>query len=360
MDWLKMIRTVKVRSPLNKVKLVQVHQFMETYSNCVNYFIVRLWSEKKLAGRHIDKEYINSARERFSLTTRLIQCAGRQALGIVKGQRKKNKNQRSMPRFKNLTANLDRRFWKIADEKNTFEWIRLQSGFTIYIPFNKTRMWNKWVDAGFTLSKSIRLIIKNGHLDIEFFFGKNAPKLKAEGDIEGLDLGYVNLAVCSDGQVVGAKTNEFVKKFHKREKRTHKQMECRAFNELKKLDLSNIASLVVENLKYVKCGTRGMFSRQHNRRLSHWLYAKVIKWLVMRCEEQGIWLEFKSPYKTSQHCPICGKWDRRNRNGEKFKCIFCGHEDHADSVGSQNLKLLGLAGVYSLRSLNSSLIYGCI
>lgn len=354
-----MIRTVKIRSPLNKSKLIQVHKFMETYSNCVNYFIARLWAEKKLTGRYLDKEYISSAKERFDLTARLIQCAGKQALEVVKSQRKKTKNQRSMPRFKNMTTNLDSRFWKITERKNAFEWVKLQSGFTVYLPFNKTKMWNKWVDTGFILSKSIRLIIKNGYLDIEFFFEKDSSELKTTGGIEGLDLGYVNLAVCSDGQVVGAKTNEFVKKFHKREKHTHKQIEYQAFNELKKLDLSNISSLVVENLKHVKHGTRGMFSRQHNRRLSHWLYAKVINWLAMRCEEQGIRLEFKSPYKTSQRCTVCGKWDRRNRNGEKFKCIFCGYEDHADSIGALNLKLLGLAGVYSLRSLQTSSTYGC-
>lgn len=352
-----MIRTVKIRSLLNRNKLTQVHQFMETYSNCVNYFIVRLWTEKKLVGRYLSAEYVNSAKERFDLTARLIQCAGKQAFEVVKSQRKKTK--RTMPRFKNLTANLDSRFWKIIEDKNTFEWIKLQSGFTVYLPFNKTKMWNKWGKSGFTLSKSIRLIIKNGNLDIEFFFEKEAPELKTVGETEGLDLGYVNLGVCSDGQMVGTKTNEFVKKFHKREKHTHKQMEHRAFQELKKLDLGNISSLVVENLKYVKHNTRGMFSRTHNRRLSHWLYAKVINWLAMRCEEQGVRLEFKSPYKTSQRCPVCGKWDRRNRNGEKFKCIFCGHEDHADSVGSQNLKLLGLAGVYSLRSLQT-LTSGCL
>lgn len=348
-----MIRSVKIRSPLNKSKLQEVRRFMETYNNCVNYFITRLWSESKLTGRYLDAEYINSAKQRFDLTARLIQCASKQALGIVKSQRKKAVKQ--MPRFRCLTANLDSRFWKITEGKNTFEWVKLQSGFTTYLPFNKTKMWNKWVDNGFTLSKSIRLLVKNNNLYLEFIFEKEAPELKAEGNTEGLDLGYVNLAVCSDGQVVGAKINELARKFHKREKHTHKQMEHRAFYELKKLDLSNVSKLMVENLKYVKHGKRGMFSRQHNRHLSHWLYAKVTKWLGQRCEELGVQLEFVSPYKTSQFCRFCGKWDRRNRNGDRFKCVFCGHEDQADANASQNLRLLGLAGVYSLRSLNTSL-----
>ena len=355
-----MIRSVKIRSPLNKNKMTQVHKFLEIYQNCINYFLARLWSEGKLSGKYLDNSYIETAKSRFDLTARLIQCAGKQALEVVKSQRKKSKRQQKMPRLKSLSATLDSRFWQITEKSNTFEWIKLQSGFTFYLPFNKTKVWNKWAGGGFELSKSIRLSIKKGCLTIEFFFEKEASELKTVGSIEGLDLGYVNLAVCSDGQKAGEDINQFIRKFHKREKHTHKQIEHKAFHELKKLDLSNISGLVVEDLKDVKKNTRGMFSRTHNRRLSHWLYARVAKWLDMRCEEAGVRLIKVSPWKTSQFCRFCGKWDRRNRNGDRFKCVHCGHEEHADSNGSQNLKLLGLAGVYSLRSLRTSLENICL
>lgn len=354
-----MIRTVKITSQANKGKVAKVHAFLVEYANCVNYFIARLWSEGKFSGRYLDKEYIISARKSFNLTARLIQCAGKQAFEVVKSQRKLSKRQQQMPHLKNLTANLDSRFWKISSESNTYEWLIIQSGVKFLIPFNKTKMWNKWVDAGFKLSKSLRLSSKNHKLIIEFLFEKEAPELKIQGTTEGLDLGYVNLATCSDGQIIGKGLNQFIRTFKKREKHTHKQIEHKALHELKQLDLSSVNTLVVENLKNVKSNTRGRFSREHNRRLSHWLYAKVINWLGQRCEEQGIRLEFKSPYKTSQFCRICGKWDKRNRSGEKFKCVNCGHEEHADSIGSQNLKLLGLAGVYSLRLL-PTLESGCL
>ncbi len=195
------------------------------------------------------------------------------------------------------------------------------------------------------------MFIKKGKLFIEFFFEKEAPKLKIEGEVEGLDLGYVNLAVCSNEQVVGEGISSYVKSFSKQEKHTHKQIEQRAFHELKELDLSNIRTLTIENLKNVKSRTRGMFSREHNRRMSHWLYARVTKWLEQHCGESGVQLQRKSPWKTSQRCPLCGNWDRRNRRGDRFHCIKCGYEDGADHVGAINLKLLGLAGVYSLRSV---------
>lgn len=351
-----MIRSVKTKSPLNKGKMDKLRQFLETYQNCVNYFIARLWSEQKFNGKFLDASYIKAAKTRFDLTARLIQCAGKQALEIVKSQRKKSKRQQRMPRLRQLTATLDSRFWEITNHQNSFEWVRLKSGFEFYLPFKRTRVWNKWADRGFTLSKSIRLLLKKDRLFIEFFFEKEAPEPKTEGEVEGLDLGYVNLAVCSDGQVVGKEINSYVKNFAKREKNTHKQIEQRSFQELKKLDLSAIKTLVIEDLKNVKSKTRGMFPREHNRRLSHWLYAKVTKWLEQRCEEQGIQLVRVSPWKTSQFCRFCGNWDRRSRRGDEFRCVFCGHQDRADHNAAQNLKLLGLAGVYSLRLLPSNFI----
>jgi IS605 OrfB family transposase len=57
--------------------------------------------------------------------------------------------------------------------------------------------------------------------------------------------------------------------------------------------------LCVEDLKHVKSGKRGTFSRTQNRRLSHWLYAYVVDLLARHCEERGIRLERKHPAYTS-------------------------------------------------------------
>jgi len=69
--------------------------------------------------------------------------------------------------------------------------------------------------------------------------------------------------------------------------------------------------------------------------------------------EEGVRMIFVSPYKTSQRCHSCGKIDSKNRKGERFRCVDCGHEDDADHNAAKNLEYLGLAGVYSLRLLPS-------
>lgn len=45
-----------------------------------------------------------------------------------------------------------------------------------------------------------------------------------------------------------------------------------------------------------------------------------------------------APEFTSQVCPVCGNLDSANRDGKRFKCICCGHEDDADHVGSINIR----------------------
>jgi len=107
-------------------------------------------------------------------------------------------------------------------------------------------------------------------------------------------------------------------------------------------------------LKHVKFGKRGKFSRQSNRLLSFWHYAKARRRLECRCEGLGVRVVMKDPAYTSQRCHVCGNIDSKSRNGVKFKCTQCGFKCDADHNGSKNLEYLWLAGAYSLRSLKNA------
>jgi IS605 OrfB family transposase len=79
------------------------------------------------------------------------------------------------------------------------------------------------------------------------------------------------------------------------------------------LKLEGVKTIVLEDLRYIKHGKRGTFSRQVNRLLSFWSLTRAVDWLRCRCEELGVCIKFVSPYKTSQRCHSCGKIDSRNR-----------------------------------------------
>ncbi len=301
----------------------------------------------------LPKDVTDTISERFMTTARLSQCIGKQAKEIVASQREKSKRKQRMPRLKSHVANLDGRFIVIENFDGHFDMcIKTGSGVPkMVIPFNLTKHANKFRDTGWLLSNSIRLGYDRIGVFIDLIFEKEKPPLRQSGNVLGMDRGYNCMIACSDGQMIGKELKEKIKKGGKRRKSYHHFIETETNRYLKQLDTDNVKLIALEELKNVKANKRGKFSRNINRLLSFWHYAKVGKRLKCFCEEKGICTAPKSPWKTSQRCSVCGNIDRRNRRGERFLCLECASEMNADYNASRNLELLGLAGVYSLRSL---------
>jgi putative transposase len=56
------------------------------------------------------------------------------------------------------------------------------------------------------------------------------------------------------------------------------------------------------------------------------------------------------PRNTSQPCASCGHIARDNRDKAKFRCLACGHTDHADINAAINILRLGLSRRLTARS----------
>jgi len=340
---------------VNPGKVSALKTFLLFYVNIVNYFIERFWSMKDFTAALAEKALTARAVNRFQITARLAQCAAKQAKETVCSQRERAK--KTMPLMRRKVANLDSRFVKIEEFKGeAFDLaVTFASGLPkITIPIGQTKHMNRYLGQGWIIGPSIRLGIDEKGVWIELFFEKKKPELQPTGKLIGIDRGFRKAFVTSDGQVVGAELRDEIKKQGKRSKTSRQYITTELFRHLKQLKLQGVNRIVLEDLRYIKHGKRGTFSRQVNRLLSFWSLTRAINWLKCRCEELGIRIIFVSPYKTSQRCYRCGKIDRRNRKGEEFNCIGCGHKDDADHNASLNLEFLGLAGVYSLRLLQTS------
>ena len=350
--WMR--RTSRVYlNDLNKFKTNTLITFLNNYKNALNYSITRLWSEKNLSSNLVGKEFTDSIRERYSVTARLAQCIAKQSKEAVRSQHKNNVKR--MPRIKSGIAHLDSRFITVDDFNGSFQkCIKTASGLPkMIIPFNFTAHCNKFIDDKWNLSKSIRLGRDGNRLFIDIIFEKSKPIRKKTGKVIGLDRGYNVMFATSDNQMIGEELKAKIKKGGKRRKTWHHYISTEMNRYIKKVNLAKIKLISLENLKHVKRGTRGKFSRKMNRLLSFWQYAKAGKRLQQLCEEQGVGIVLKSPWKTSQRCYVCGNIDKRNRRGIEFKCNVCGNIDNADRNAALNLEYLALAGAYSLRSLPS-------
>ena len=341
---------------LNTSKAAIVRDFLHVCHDATQYFVDLFWQRQDFSADLADLETVHRGRDRFGLTTRLAQALAKQAKETVRSQHARTEKRK--PQLRTWTVTLYYHFVEIK----SFEGVHFDLAVELIgsgaprltLPVHATRHLNRKLADGWRLSKTLRLGFRRGHVFVDFILEKERPQPKAKGRVVGMDNNYVNGLVFSDGQVVGQQLVQDVRSFPKRKKNTHAEIKARMGQAIKQIDWSNIRVLCIEELKHVKRGKRGTFSRVHNRRLSHWLYAYVVELLVRHCEERGVRLERKHPAYTSQYCHLCNRWDRRNRSGDRFKCVHCGYTAHADFNAAYNLELLGLAGAYGLRWLTSS------
>jgi putative transposase len=336
----------------NDGKVAALKAFLLLYVNVVNYFIERFWSMKDFTAALADKVVTSRAVNRFKITARLAQCAAKQAKEIVRSQ--KERKVKTMPLMRRKVATLDNRFVRVEEfNRAAFDLaLSFASGLPkITIPINRTAHMNRFFGQGWHIGSTIRLGMDRRGVWIELIFERERPELRIEGKVIGIDRGFRKVFVTSDGQEIGAELRDQIKRKDKRSKRAYRHIQTELFRHLKRLKLDGVKNIVLEDLRRIKHGKRGTFSRHVNRLLSFWSLTRAVNWLRCRCEELGVRISFVSPYKTSQRCHSCGKIDSENRKGERFRCVKCGHEDDADHNAAMNLEYLGLAGVYSLRLL---------
>jgi len=332
---------------LNKLKIIA-----KEYQRVANIFIDKLWKEQQFSGSFVKDTTVDSW-----LSARLKQAAAKQALAIVKSQRKKKK--KSKPTLSKLTMELDSRFVKIEQNVNHFDiWIRLSSigdKVAINLPSQKHIHFNKFLQDGWIIKKSIRLRVNESGYFIDIFFEKEAPKLRTTGKQKAIDIGYKKLIVSSD--------KEFIGDYQIYEKIARKKQGSKAFkralierNELvnascKTLDLDNVKELFAEDLKGVKHKSKGKIRKKFNNKLQRWSYRDVLEKLALLCEEKGISFKKIPPQYTSQRCSKCGEIHKKSRKDELFKCISCNFESDADYNASLNLLFMGQYGVHALQPI---------
>lgn len=79
-------------------------------------------------------------------------------------------------------------------------------------------------------------------------------------------------------------------------------------------------------------------SKRMSRQVSLWPRGILQERTEFKAWAAGCRRKQVNPAYTSQMCPCCGFVNGKNRNGDRFKCLNCGHEQDADQVAAINLK----------------------
>ena len=366
-----LIKTSKVAlSFSNSGKLTELHHFIDQYKTDVEAFIKIFWDMPKISSL-ASKEIIVQVSKDSWLSKRALQCAAKQASGIVRGTRQKQKQRESqikkfidegclkkarklqkiydevsvsMPDLTNLNPELDSRFVKIDLENDTsFDgWITLSSfgKDKIVVPFKKHKHFNKMMLKG-KLKKGLLLC----KYSADFRFELEKPVLVTSGIVKGIDIGAKTICSCSDGtstqcDVHGWDLDKILKKMGTQKKGSKAFLRSQrhrvnhinwAINHF--IDLSNTRTLNVEAIKDLNKG------RKTSKYLRRWTYTSIFRKLKDSCCEAGVRYNKVSPTYTSQRCSKCGWTCKGNRKGKKFVCGKCGHEADADMNASSNVSL---------------------
>ena len=370
-----MLKSTKISLKFsNKNKLLYIHQFINEYRDVVSQFVDILWEHEKVP-RFLGRELISQVET--SLSARAVNSAGRQAIGIVRGTRRKqekrlfminkflsenkprkakklqqiyDKTKVSKPNINLVNPDLDAKFVKISLENNTsFDgWITLASlGYKhkIIVPFKKTKHFNKMLTEG-TINKGIRLSKDK----VILMFELPKKEKKETGNVLGIDIGQTTVISCSDNYTSkkdnhGHDLTSITNKISRKQKgslgfeRASSHRKNYINWSINQLNLENIKQINIENIKNLRKNTRT------SRKLSHWTYADIFGKLESYCEEQGVLVNRVSPTYTSQRCSECGWTRKSNRKGKLFKCGKCGFTFDADLNASRNLALEGLPAI---------------
>jgi putative transposase len=342
-----MIRRVQFSlNDANAGKLSQLDQVLVEAVRVVNLYIQTLWMAKDFSSKFVDFKVDTW------LSARLQQALGKQALEIVKSQRKRKK--KTMPVFQKQVINLDSRFLDIRWDQNSFDvWFKLHSlggKIILKLPARKHKHLLGLLAQGYTLKTSGRLRKCGDKYFLDLYAEKAAPAPKTEGASLGLDCGYKTLLADSNGNEYGQELEA------QYEKISRKRQGSKAFKVALKerdnlinrvvnlINLSDVKILVIEALKNVKHATKGRMRKKFNNKLQRWSYPKVLGKLSRVCEEAGISLVKVDPAYTSQTCSLCGHVDKTSRRGKLFICSACGYETDADLNAAVNIRN---RGVYS-------------
>jgi putative transposase len=114
-------------------------------------------------------------------------------------------------------------------------------------------------------------------------------------------------------------------------------------------DIAKTNSLIgLENLTGIRDRTRAKSGkkaskkrRKANRNKAKWSFAELQGYIDYKSHLNGSLATKVPAHYTSKSCPKCGHTSDANRpnKGLLFRCECCGHELHADLVGSRNIAL---------------------
>ncbi|MGQ5637983.1 MULTISPECIES: RNA-guided endonuclease InsQ/TnpB family protein [unclassified Streptomyces] len=187
-----------------------------------------------------------------------------------------------------------------------------------------------------------------------------APLNRDPVDFLGIDLGVVNIATTSDGEIMAgrdlnrmrarertlrAKLQKKNTPSAKRRMKKRRRKEARRAKDINHKIAKHVVAeaertgrgIALEDLTGIRGRVR--LRRPQRATLSSWPFAQLGTFIAYKARRAGVPVVYVDPAYTSRTCAECRHIDKANRVSQaRFACRNCGFVDHADRNGSRNIR----------------------
>ena len=344
---MKLIAQVKLQPTEEQAEVLL--QTMLAYNDAANYISEQAWLRKAFRAYDLHHATYYDVRERFGLSSQLTI---RVIKDVADAYKLDTKTKRTFRRMGSVTYDNRVLTWHLADSE---VYIWTMSGRQ-KIPFVCGERQRKMLEMA---QGETDLVYRNG----EWYLHQPCNILEDDSfnpdDWLGVDMGIVNIAVDSTGEVHQGNT---VKSVRYRQRRLRSKLQRigtqSSRRRLRKLsgkerrfaaDVNHtISKRIVEKAKRTGQGIaledlKGIRDRVRLRKpqrttLHSWSFFQLRSFIEYKAKMLGVPVVTVDPRNTSRTCPCCGHIDKANRpNQSTFSCVQCGFSGLADHIAARNI-----------------------
>jgi len=371
-QYLTLVIPVKKLTQKKKNILIKIQK---EFTECVDFFLTEACNRNTTSIYKLHKICYATAKNKFSLSTSMIQTARDRAIAIQRifWARVRKWKKTAQPKINKLLP--------IHLRQKSYSLFQNSKG-TWFLKFPTSPGRKQYIYLPLNVRPYICQYLENSHYGaVEIYPNKEVSfsrksdeeterikhqikwkisltvkvpfKLKSYNKTIGIDLGIRHPAVLSNNKFFSGKKlrhirfQQFKKRFKQKKLKNKEHRQITHINHQISKQIVNIAlkektNLALENLT----GIRERLLKQKNTSLtflSHWAYKQLIDFIVYKASLAGIKVDFVDPSGTSITCSKCGYKDEKNRiNQSTFRCKSCGFELNADLNASRNIALLSM------------------
>jgi IS605 OrfB family transposase len=338
--------TVKVKLLPDTKQTQSLLKTMEIFNSACDYISNVAFKEKKFSQVPLHRLTYHAVREKFKLSAQLVvRC-------IDKVSQSYKVDKKVVHKFKKYSA-------IVYDQRIlSFKSLDLCSILTVDGRYKIPVVIGKYTNLeGKKIRGQADLIYQRGKfylcLVVEY---PDGTQIDPDG-VLGIDLGIVNLATTSDGEIFSGKevdkvrikatkfksalqkcgsksAKRHLKKFSGREQRFKKHINHVISKHLVSKAKDTSRAIAIENLK----GFRAAVRKAERERLGKWAFNQLRQFIEYKARLAGVPVIFVDPRNTSRRCSECGYISKNNRKSQSlFSCKECGNTLNADYNAAKNI-----------------------